>query len=103
MAGYKFICRSCSFECVGSIGREVGYHSSKVTMICKSCSTIGAYTVDHQGGIDTNISKLPACFTCHSSSQLSEWNGLTCPRCNKTMRALGGDIDSEQMRFKYRQ
>ena len=102
MARYKFICRSCCFECVGSIGREVGHHSSKVTMVCKSCSTIGAYTVAHPVSLNTQISQSPACFTCHSSSQLSEWDGLTCPRCNKTMRALGGDMDAEQTHFKYR-
>ncbi len=102
MARYKFTCRSCSFEYVGSIGREVGYYSSKVTMVCKACSTIDAYTAAHPGSLNTQISQSPACFSCCSRDHLSEWDNLTCPRCNKTMRALGGDMDAEKTRFKYR-
>jgi hypothetical protein len=27
---------------------------------------------------------------------LMEWDGLTCPHCNKSMRALGADVDAEK-------
>lgn len=94
MARYKFVCRFCKFECISSIGREVGPHSSRTAMVCKSCLTIDAYTVAHPGSINTEISMLPVCTSCHSSGHLSEWDGLTCPHCKMNMRALGGDIDA---------
>ena len=100
MARYKFVCRSCNFQCTSSIGREVGTHSSRVAMVCKSCSMIDTYTVAHPGRIHTEISMPPVCKSCHSSDYLSEWDGLTCPHCNMSMRALGGDIDAERP-FKY--
>ncbi len=100
MARYKFVCQSCKFECISSIGREVGPHSSRTAMVCKSCLTIDAYTVAHPGSINTEISMLPVCTSCHSSGHLSEWDGLTCPHCKMNMRALGGDIDAEKP-FKY--
>ena len=100
MARYKFVCRSCKFECISGIGKEVGQHSSKIVMVCKACSTIDTYTVAHPGSINTEISMLPACTSCHSSGHLSEWDGLTCPHCNMNMRALGGDVDAERP-FKY--
>ena len=100
MARYKFICRSCKFECISGIGREVGFHSSKVVMVCKSCSTIDVYTLAHTGNLNNEISGPPACTSCHSSANLSEWNGLTCPHCNMNMRALGGDVDAERP-FRY--
>ena len=67
MARYKFVCRSCKFECISSIGKEVGLHSSKVAMVCKSCSTIDSYTVAHPGNINTEISMPPVCTSCHRS------------------------------------
>ena len=100
MARYKFVCRFCKFECISSIGREVGPHSSRTAMVCKSCLTIDAYTAAHPGSINTEISMLPVCTSCHSSGHLSEWDGLTCPHCKMNMRALGGDIDAEKP-FKY--
>ena len=100
MARYKFVCRSCKFECISGIGKEVGLHSSKVAMVCKSCSTIDSYAVAHPGSINIEISMPPVCTSCHSSAHLSEWDGLTCPHCNMNMRALGGDVDAERP-FKY--
>ena len=67
MARYKFVCGSCSFECISGIGREVGLQSSKVVMACKSCATIDVYTVAHPGSINTEISISPACTGCLSS------------------------------------
>ena len=101
MARYKFMCRSCKFECIGSIGREVGPHSSKVSMVCKSCLSIDIYKVAHPGSVDAEITMQPICTNCHSSNQLVDWDGLTCPHCNMSMRALGGDLDAERSRFKY--
>lgn len=100
MARYKFVCRSCKYECISGIGREVGLHSSKVVMVCKSCATIDVYTVAHPGSINTELNTAPVCTNCHSSSQLFEWDGLTCPHCNMRMRALGGDVDTKRP-FKY--
>ena len=100
MARYKFVCRSCKFECISGIGREAGPHSFKVAMVCKSCSIIDTYTVANPGSINTEISMPPACTSCHTSSHLSEWDGLTCPHCNMTMRALGGNVDAERP-FRY--
>lgn len=96
MARYKFICRSCNFECVSGIGREVGMHSSKVTMVCKSCSTIATYTVAHPGSINSELSTSPVCINCHSDDSLAIWDGLTCPHCQMNMRAIGGDVDAER-------
>ena len=100
MARYKFVCRSCRFECISGIGREVGLHSSKVAMVCESCSTIDSYTVAHPGSLNTEITTPPICKTCHSRNHLSEWDGLTCPHCKMNMRALGSDLDAEKP-FKY--
>jgi hypothetical protein len=100
MARYKFQCRSCKFECISGIGREVGPHSTKVPMVCKSCASIDAYIVAHPGSINAGMSKAPVCMSCQSSSHLSEWDGLTCPHCQMKMRALGGDLDAERP-FKY--
>jgi len=100
MARYKFICRSCSFECISGIGKEVGLHSSKVVMVCKACSLIDTYTVAHPNCINTEMTMSPICTGCHSNKHLSEWNGLTCPHCSMNMRALGGDVDAEKP-FKY--
>lgn len=101
MARYRFTCRSCKFECISGIGREVGPHSSRIVMACKSCLTIDAYTVAHPGSINAEINRVTVCSSCHSSDHLCEWDGLTCPSCNMNMRALGGDIDAEKTRFKY--
>lgn len=101
MARYKFICGSCKFECISGMGREVGLHSSRVVMACKSCATIDVYTVAHPGSINTEISMPPVCTSCHSSTYLSEWDGLTCPHCQMKMRAIGPDVDAEKGRFKY--
>lgn len=95
MARYKFTCRSCRFEWISSIGREVGPHSSKVVMACRSCSTIDVYTVAHPGSINTEISRVTVCFSCHSNDYLSEWDGLTCPSCNSHMRAIGSSIETK--------
>lgn len=100
MARYKFVCRSCKFECISSIGREVGPHSSKVTMVCKACAAMDTYTLAHPGSINMEITMPPVCTSCHSRDHLVEWNGLTCPHCNMNMRALGGDVDAEKP-FKY--
>lgn len=96
MPRYKFACRSCKFECVSSMGKEVGPYSSKVAMVCKSCSTIDEYIVALPGGINSEFSKIPVCKHCSSSAHLIEWDGLTCPHCNKSLRALGADIDGEK-------
>ena len=100
MARYKFVCRSCKFECISGIGKEVGLQSSKIVMVCKACSTIGSYTVAHSSSANVDIDFIPSCINCHSSNHLVQWDGLTCPHCNKNMRALGGDVDAERP-FKY--
>jgi protein-arginine kinase activator protein McsA len=96
MARYKFQCRSCKFECISGIGKEVGLHSSRVVMVCKSCAAIDTYTVPHPGSINSEITRSPVCTACHSSDHLSDWDGLTCPHCHMKMRALGGDVDAER-------
>ena len=96
MTRYKFKCRSCKFECISSIGREIGLHSSKVVMVCKFCSIINTYTLAQQGGINTEISKLQVCLSCHSSGYLSQWDGLTCPHCKLHMRAIGNPIGTKR-------
>jgi hypothetical protein len=100
MARYRFKCRSCKFECISGIGREVGPHSSRVVMACRSCLTIDAYTVAHPGSINTELSVSPACTSCLSSKHLAEWDGLTCPHCQMNMRAIGTDVDAERS-FKF--
>jgi hypothetical protein len=102
MARYKFACRSCEFECITGIGKEVGLNSSKVVMVCNSCSTIEIYIVVHPGSINTDIARVPICKSCHTSAHLLEWDGLTCPHCKMHIRAVGTDIDIEQKGFKYR-
>lgn len=101
MARYKFMCQSCNFEFISAIGREIGPHSSRVTMVCKSCSTVDTYTVAHPGSINTEISLKPVCTSCHSIDHLSEWDGLTCPHCNMAMRAIGGDVDAKRSEKYY--
>ena len=100
MARYKFVCRSCKFECISGIGKEVGLHSSRLVMACKACKVIDTYTVAHPGSINFDISMSPTCTSCHSSNHLLEWDGLTCPHCDMAMRALGGNVDAERP-FKY--
>jgi Zn finger protein HypA/HybF involved in hydrogenase expression len=78
----------------------VGLHSDEMPMVCKHCKRIDLYTKVHPGGNQHSISNPPVCAGCHSSEYLHEWDGLTCPKCNKYMRALGGDVDAEKL-FKY--
>jgi hypothetical protein len=100
MPRYKFVCRSCKFECISGIGREVGLHASKMAMVCEACLMIDTYSVAHSEYINAEIKMPPVCTSCHSSRHLSEWDGLTCPHCKMNMRAFGGDVDAERP-FKY--
>lgn len=101
MVRYKFVCRSCKFECISAIGKEVGLRSSKVVMLCTTCSTIATYLVAHSGNMNSELSWSVACINCQSSSYLIEWDGLTCPHCKMTMRALGGDVDADKSRLRH--
>jgi hypothetical protein len=96
MSRYRFVCRSCKYECISEIGKVVEMHSYKVPMTCKACSTVGTYTIPKSGSPSSEMSKRPTCVSCHSSEHLSEWDCLTCPHCNSAMRALGSDVDAEK-------
>ena len=101
MARYKFVCCTCKFECISGIGKEVGFHFSRVTMVCKSCLGIDGYKVGHPVSINSEITAPPVCSNCHLSNYLYEWDGRTCPHCHGKMRAIGGDIDADKS-IRYR-
>lgn len=89
---YKFICRSCKFECISSIGGERGPHYSTVVMLCRACKDIDTYKLPTKVGINDLFDKDPVCKHCHSAENLIEWDGLSCPQCQGPMRALGSNI-----------
>jgi len=97
---YKFVCSSCNFECISSIGAEVGSNYLVVAMACSSCATIDSYTLAKPGSINSELNAKPICQTCHSGDCLSVWDGLTCPHCSNHMRALGSPVGTRRP-FKY--
>ena len=63
-------------------------------MICRHCKDVAEYKcTDPIGSSRSHLGGLP-CITCHSGDYLDEWDGMTCPKCDKSMRALGRDVDA---------
>ena len=93
---YKFLCKSCKYECISSIGAEFGPHSSELPMSCSSCALIDTYTIPNPGAINTELPLRPVCRACGSADYLDPWDGLTCPHCKNHMRASGGHIGSQR-------
>jgi len=99
-ARYKFVCISCKYQCICGIGTEAGPQSSEVAMVCSSCAEVDVYTIPNLGNINTELSRMPACQHCGSVDYLKLWDGLTCPHCNKHMRAIGSPVGTKRP-FKY--
>jgi hypothetical protein len=95
-AKYKFACKSCGYECISSIGTEIGPHSSEVAMVCSSCTAIDSYTFTSPGNGSKELSSSPVCKDCGSGDHLGPWDGLTCPHCKNHMRASGNPIGAKR-------
>jgi len=95
-AKYKFACKSCRYECISSIGTEIGAHSSEVSMVCSSCAAIDSYTLPNTRNSKTELSSSPVCKYCGSGDHLDPWDGITCPGCNSHMRAIGSPIGTRR-------
>ena len=102
VAKYKFVCRTCKFECISAIGSDVGPYYSTVVMACGSCADIGSFVLANPNSINTELSRTPVCKGCHSSKHLVVWDGLTCPHCKMSMRAIGPDVEAERPYRYYR-
>ena len=95
-AKYKFACNSCRYECISSIGTEIGPHSSEVAMVCSSCAAIDSYIFSHPGKSNVEFSSSLVCKYCGSGDHLGPWDGLTCPHCKNHMRAIGNPIGTRR-------
>lgn len=94
MARYKLVCRSCNFQCISSIGREWGANYLSLSMLCRQCKLVAEYKFTDPIDLNRlNYSRL-TCITCHSSEYLVEWDALSCPKCNKLIRAIGCNLNS---------
>jgi hypothetical protein len=91
-SAYRFICKSCKYECISGVGVEKGLHYSKVVMVCGSCKEVGTYAVPNPGALLNSPVDSAVCKTCHSSDYLSPWDGLACPQCGMHMKAIGSNI-----------
>lgn len=98
---YRFMCRSCKHECVSSIGSEASTHFSTVAMACSACADISTYKIPNRIGIDDSFDHRLICKNCHSGEHLKEWDGISCPHCQKPMRAVGSDIKTLKPRRDY--
>jgi RNase P subunit RPR2 len=52
---YKFLCKSCKYECISGIGNEIGPRSSEVAMTCSTCVLIDTYTVPNSESISAEL------------------------------------------------
>jgi len=98
---YKFICIACRYECLGSIGREVFPQYSNVVMVCRACADISTYKKPNRVGIDDYYDHDLVCKNCHTSKDLQEWDGISCPHCQKPMRATGANIRAHKPQRYY--
>jgi hypothetical protein len=92
-AKYKFVCPACKFACICSIGRERTSNYLSVPMICGKCKDIAEYKVTDPLSLSSSYLGNLTCRVCHSNDYLEEWDGITCPQCQKSMRAIGNNID----------
>ncbi|QWE06624.1 hypothetical protein [Polynucleobacter sp. JS-JIR-5-A7] len=92
---YKFLCKSCKYECISGIGTELGPRSSEVAMTCSSCALIDTYTVPNSESISAELPFKPLCRACGSGDYLEPWDGITCPYCKNHMRATGNHIGAQ--------
>ena len=95
-ARYKFLCPACKFDCVCSIGREKTTSYLSVPMICRQCKEVAEYKVTDPLSLSSSYLGDLCCKICGSGEYLAEWDGITCPQCQKSMRAFGSDVDAEK-------
>ncbi|MDH6504955.1 RNA polymerase subunit RPABC4/transcription elongation factor Spt4 [Polynucleobacter sphagniphilus] len=93
---YRFVCPSCKFDCICSIGRERTGSYLSVPMICRQCKDVAEYKVTDPLSLSSSYLGDLSCRVCHSSEYLDEWDGITCPQCQKPMRAIGADVDAKK-------
>lgn len=65
-------------------------------LVCRDCKDVAEYKFTDPIGLNEPYPGGLTCKTCHSSDYLDEWDGMTCPKCDKAMRALGRDLDAEK-------
>lgn len=92
-ARYKFVCTACKFDCICSIGRERTGNCLSVPMICRQCKDVAEYKVTDPLNLFSSYLGNLSCRVCHSGDYLAQWDGITCPQCQKPMRAIGTNID----------
>ena len=93
---YKFLCKSCKYECISGIGTKLGPRSSEVAMTCSSCALIDTYTVPNSKTIGAKFPLKPLCRACGYGDYLDPWDGLTYPHCKHHMRASGSPIGTKR-------
>ena len=93
-ARYKFICPACKFDCICSIGREKTGNYLSVSMLCRKCKDVAEYRVTDPLSLSASYLGDLCCRVCDSGEHLEEWDGITCPQCQKPMRAFGNDVDA---------
>ncbi len=96
-ARYRFSCKGCGFQCVGSFGVEKTVYHTKLVRFCRNCHSVDSYQVSNLAGLTEKL----ICNTCRTSKFLEEWDGLTCPLCASKLRAIGSDVDKIKLIWEY--
>ena len=95
-ARYKFVCRSCKFRHILSIGRERGANYLSLSMLCRQCKDVAEYKLTDPIDLHRLNYAWLTCVTCHSSDYLVEWDAMSCPKCDRLIRVIGWDLNSEK-------
>lgn len=93
-ARYKFVYPACKFDCICSIGRERTSNCLSVPMVCRQCKDVAEYKITDTLSLSSSYLGNLSCRVCHSGDYLEEWDGITCPQCQKSMRAIGTNVDA---------
>ena len=95
-ARYRFVCSACKFDCICSISREKTGHYLSVPMVCRRCKDVAEHRVTDPLSLSASYLGDLCCKVCHSGEFLDEWDGITCPNCQKPMRALGSEVRTQK-------
>lgn len=93
---YRFVCPACKFDCICSIGREKTRNYLSVPMLCRKCKEVAEYRVTDPLSLSGSYLGDLCCRVCDSGDYLEEWDGISCPQCQKPMRAFGNDVDAQK-------
>jgi len=96
-ARYRFSCKGCGFQCVGSFGVEKSVYHTKFVRFCRNCRLVDSYQISSLVGLAEKL----VCNTCRTSKFLEGWDGLTCPLCSSKLRAIGNDVNKIKLLWEY--